>query len=160
MKIGLWIGLICMGAIMLQAEVLEVVPVDIHERLYPDRWPKPAEPVAISVPRGAPVTFQFAVRAEAAGEAKLSVSGDIAGKARLPAAQHWPQGRWHDTRAERDAAQGNGRMARRERGSHLRDPPEFASGTGMGTLHGPAPFGRCWSGRAPLCSCIQLARGR
>jgi len=69
------------------AETLEVVRVDVHERLYPDRWPRPAEPGAVSVPRGTPATFQFAVRTQAKGIARLDFTCDIAGRSRL----HWLQ---------------------------------------------------------------------
>lgn len=67
------------------AAPINVVRVDIHERLYPDRWPKPIEVEAVSVPRGAPATFQFAVRAESEGAARLCITGDVPGKARF----HW-----------------------------------------------------------------------
>ncbi|MDA3927200.1 MAG: DUF4091 domain-containing protein [Kiritimatiellae bacterium] len=66
---------------------LEVVRVDIHERLYPDRWPQPAEPGVISVPRGSPVTFQFAVRTKSEGMARLDFTCNVAGRSRL----HWLQ---------------------------------------------------------------------
>ncbi len=65
--------------------VFEVVHVDIHQRLYPDRWPRQEKSTTVSVPRGAPVTFQFALRAKAKGVARLSHTGNLAGKARL----HW-----------------------------------------------------------------------
>ena len=66
---------------------LEVVRVDVHDRLYPDRWPQPVELGAISVPRGAPATFQFAIRSKAEGTAILSARGNAAGTTRL----HWLQ---------------------------------------------------------------------
>jgi hypothetical protein len=66
---------------------LEAIRVDVHERLYPDRWPQPAKTATISVPRGAPVTFQFAVRANTKGNARLSLMGDVVGKPHL----HWLQ---------------------------------------------------------------------
>ena len=70
---------------MTRVTAVEVVQVDIHERLYPDRWPTAAEPVAISIPRGAPVTFQFAVRANKEGLARLAVDCKVPGKTRI----HW-----------------------------------------------------------------------
>jgi hypothetical protein len=73
------------GLLVSQASALELVPVDIHDRLYPDRWPQAVELETISIPRGAPVTFQCAVRAKAKGDAQLSVKCDAAGKARV----HW-----------------------------------------------------------------------
>ena len=66
---------------------LEAIRVDVHERLYPDRWPQPAKTAPITVPRGAPVTFQFAVRANTKGNARLSLMGDVVGKPHL----HWLQ---------------------------------------------------------------------
>jgi len=66
---------------------VEVVQVDIHERLYPDRVPQPTEAEFISVPRGVPVTLQFAVRAKSEGTAHLTLSGALTGKARI----HWLQ---------------------------------------------------------------------
>lgn len=72
---------------VVEREALGVVRVDVHERLYPDRWPRPAEPGPISVPRGVPVTLQFAVRAKAKGAAQLSLTGNVSGKPRL----HWLQ---------------------------------------------------------------------
>ena len=72
---------------MTQVTALELVPVDIHERLYPDRWPKSLEIGSTSVPRGAPATFQFAVRADTEGVARLSVTCNAAGRTRL----HWLQ---------------------------------------------------------------------
>ena len=68
-------------------QALEVVRVDIHDRLYPDRWPEGVVSKPLSVPRGAPVTFQFAVRADSAGQARLSVTGEITGTRRI----HWLQ---------------------------------------------------------------------
>jgi hypothetical protein len=75
------------GLLVSQAIALELVPVDIHDRLYPDRWPKAVENGVVSTPRGAPVTFQFAVRAKTRGDAKLSVKCGAPGKARI----HWLQ---------------------------------------------------------------------
>jgi len=65
------------------AAPIDVVRVDIHERLYPDRWPKPAEAEAVSVPRGSPVMFQFAVRAASEGIARLNITCGAPGEARL-----------------------------------------------------------------------------
>lgn len=67
--------------------VLQAVRVDVHERLYPDRWPEHTEVETVSVPRGAPATFQFAVRAKSKGTARLSITCDAPGKVRL----HWLQ---------------------------------------------------------------------
>ena len=75
------------GLLVSQAIALDAVPVDIHDRLYPDRWPQSVQTGTLSIPRGAPVTFQFAVRAKATGDARLSVTCDAAGKARV----HWLQ---------------------------------------------------------------------
>lgn len=73
------------GLLVTQASALEAIRVDIHHRLYPDRWPEPTKPEAISIPRNAPATFQFAVRAKTKGTAKLSVKCDVPGEARI----HW-----------------------------------------------------------------------
>lgn len=53
---------------------IQITPVDIHERLFPDQTPVPSLPPVIHVPRGAPAMFQFAIHADEAGLASLSVS--------------------------------------------------------------------------------------
>ena len=55
---------------------LRVIGVDVHERLFPDQAPQPAVARTLSVPRGAPVVFQFAVTSDTAGQATVSV-GEI-----------------------------------------------------------------------------------
>ena len=53
---------------------LDVVRVDLLERVFPDRWPAAAaQDEAISVPRVGTVAFQFAVRGPGAGRCTLSV---------------------------------------------------------------------------------------
>jgi len=65
---------------------LQIAPVDIHERLYPDRPPPPSPPEAIHVPRGARAVLQFAVSSDEVGPVTVSLSAislDPSGK-KLP----------------------------------------------------------------------------
>ena len=70
---------------------LRIIAVDLHDRLFPDRPPSPAASTRISVPRGAPAVFQFALTSDKAGAATVAVStiareslgGNFPGEARV-----------------------------------------------------------------------------
>ena len=65
MSLASTIRLILLTAVLplSSAFALEVIAVDIHERLYPDLWPD-SKVSAIHVPRGAPVALQFVLRSQ------------------------------------------------------------------------------------------------